>query len=259
MITTVKQLLILGLGIWPALSIADKVTDLPNKNVYIENQSTGEIHVQVQNVGSRDILNEISRLTGVSFHYTHLPAHFINSSCASTSVKGIVACLFGNEVSVATSSANNGQTKTAHRYESDVWILNSSDTSTEPTRQELPVPAKNQIPTVDQMRKLVDLAAAVEKLHKTGRNIDEWRHNIQSALASDNPFIRAQAISMAAKQNSADADSILINALSDEESSVRLMAVSNVSNNIPLLEQALRDKDQSVRALAEQKLQDLSN
>lgn len=257
MITLVKQFLILGLGIWPALSIADKVSDFPNKNVYIENRQSGAIHVQVQKAGSRDILKEISRLTGVSFHYTHLPTHFINSSCVSTSIKGIITCLFGNEVSVATSMANHGQTKTAHRYESDVWILGSSGTET--PNQELPTPANNQIPTVDQMRKLADLAAALGKLNKTGRNLDDWRHNIQNALASDNPFIRAQAVSMVAKQNSADADIVLINALSDEEPSVRLMAVSNAGSNIALLEQALRDKDQSVRALAEQKLQDLSN
>jgi hypothetical protein len=100
---------------------------------------------------------------------------------------------------------------------------------------------------------LAFLAVADEK---ENASIDNALNN---ALSDSDATVRAQAVFNLVKRDGDSSAMVLQTALQDKEAGVRLMAVDSAGDNEALLQQALTDSDETVRALAEIKLEALSN
>lgn len=220
------------------------------------------------------ILKKMTEATGVPIHYSVLPQETITATCAGTTVKQVLECLFDKKADLVFRYAKHrAKEAPQHRLE-EVWVL-GTDFAAEGAFATAGMPVQNPAATThkntgdtDETDDLLELiktedpgqrADAVARLAAEGQTNNERINGaLLSALSDKNAEVRAQAVFGLVKRESDDAQSVLQNAMQDSATSVRLMAVDSAGDNAALLQQALRDNDGTVRAYAATKLEALA-
>lgn len=250
-----------------------------------------EIRLEAHDAPLNRVLDLIASNAGVRIHAVAIPEPRISTICGGTALEQIVACVFGPDADFVT-AAVAGHGKSGSARPGDVWVLGAnrwlhnvpaaaredaacSDVKRPPwTRpQTLERAAPRTLippPDVEETAALLEMATAQEswrriqaltRLGSARQGGDERvRETLTSALTDPDPDVRAQAVAGLARTGDGDQAALLHDAMRDNHSSVRMMAVGIVSNDAhgeALLREALADSDPAVQELAAMKLEAL--
>jgi hypothetical protein len=230
------------------------------------------------------VFDEIARKTGVRIHYSALPGEPATATCAGETLERIMSCLLGSDANLAYRYPERKSGTGGRERPQDIWVLGSSfarncsaaAASSGDARAENRVRkaaalrgrrSSDSIFASENPAKLLEMAQAenparranaIARLTAAG-NADEAtvRDALERAFSDENPQVRAQAVNGLARRGIGDVAAMLRAAMSDGDSSVRLMAVDNMSGDaaqLALLRAALADPDETVSYLAALKL-----
>lgn len=238
-------------------------------NVKLNSVNNG-LQINTQKIPLAELMQKITRTTGISLHYRMPKDLVINSHCDKSTFAEAMTCVFGQELGLAVSYSPEGKPKEAWLFgivgDGNVATTDTlpvqvpqitetePDIDTDSDRQELAgliAKARSREPG-QRMEALSNLAAA------GGKNDSHVRKVLTDALADKNPAIRASAIASLARREGEAANIELQQILNDSDVSVRLAAVDSAGNNSEFLQQALKDSNPMVRNVAEGKLKTLN-
>lgn len=237
------------------------------------------LQLEARRMPVAEVLDNITVVTGVPIHYSILPEGLVTATCAGTTVKQILECLFNKQADLIfryTLDAHNPSKEIQQNSPAEVWVLGENlsleqdDFAVTLARQPETasgVAANLQTLGVDDTDALMETVAAqnpqfradaIAGLAAHQANDPAIHEALTSALSDQEPEVRAQAVFGLAQDDADEASAVLQSALQDSDVSVRLMAVDNAGGNQALLQQALTDSDETVRTYAAVKLKAFS-
>lgn len=257
--------------------------DLPDRHpegqlVFKQNaNSSTNLQLQVTEAQLSDVLDKISSKTGIPLHYSDLPGKTITATCVGANIKQLLTCLLGPNTNLVYQYVEEAHHKQNNNKQqpSEIWLLSSSiNTCQEDAavsaeiQQTLPQSSKstaNDATTEEQLLQSIARAKAKDaklrsqaltELSNIG-STDDSRVNeiLLEALSDDDATVRQQALSgLFRREGNAISDLVQQTLLEDKDANVRLKALNYVGDDTALLEQALNDNDPNVRRLAKLKL-----
>ncbi len=222
------------------------------------------------------ILKTIAAKTGAVIHYSVLPEAPVTATCVGADVGQIMDCLVAKQVGLV-----------AHKPRKDrpaeFWLLGSSVgscramtvdydrlstlTRKKPRQRTPEEQARIDQSLQEQSDKMVEQAKskdieqrkeAIANLSSVGRKDDPAVQKVlDDAFNDKDPDLRAQAIATMVNLDKENSGEIIVRALRDSDTTVRMAAVDNIYGNRELLEQALSDANADVRNFAQAKLNNL--
>lgn len=237
-----------------------------------------ELQLEVRQTKLNQVLDELASKTGVVINYSVLPEETITATCAGTSVKQLLDCLFDHKADIIFRYPEVTSKVDSLVQPAEVWVLGTTFGKEHNTKKgysvQCPLSQQNnakvprKVPEEpDQTDGLIKMAVsevpkiraqAIGRLLAGGREGDEAvKITLEQALTDKDAGVRVQAISSYALREGEKASAALQDALHDSETSVRLAAVNSAGSDVALLQQALTDNDASVRQLATLKLKPL--
>ena len=233
------------------------------------------IQLQVEHASLKAVLDELSRVTEATIHYSVLTDMFITATCVADNLKAVLKCLLGKSQNIAYQYT---QKKGQVGIPKDVWILGSSlaeltlledrdgvsckggvtgfttvpmPKDTKQADEELVAQLMLKLESTDPKQRadaIADLATKTVKDNVLVDNILLASMNDQSAR------VREQVLFAWVYRKGADASVELQRALLDDVMSVR-MKVVDLTENVALLRIATSDEDELVRDFAHMKLE----
>lgn len=270
---SVKSLLVLSLiacSHWVGAEPAQQSAAKPALTLTIDNREPGFISIDARQAPLSQILDDLSAKTGVKIHYSVLPTQVVTATCAGTELKAIMNCLVGADVGLAFRDLTGQAATYSHNKPKEMWILGSSLVATDRKANASGCVASSDLEAKNDNNK-ADIVASDEAVARmaalaemsAGNNLKDGRGKAiaEQNLTHSDPRVRIQAINALDSQSGAENADMLLNALSDDDANVRLMAVQRASldaNGLEVLKSAASDSDATVRQLANLKLQRLA-
>jgi hypothetical protein len=215
------------------------------------------------------VIEALAAKTGVRIHAPALPDQPVTADCAAEAVKPVLECLLGGPANLMIRYADGRP--------AEIWVLASSLGSGQSSGEAAtPPPTPAQAPAAKpelaalSADELLALAASNEpgerRVNALSRLIAApstdpalLRNALETALTDADGEVRAQAVFGLARQDGGESPEQLQSALSDRDSSVRLMAVDMAGSDaqsVEFLRTALKDRDHAVRDMAALKLEE---
>ncbi len=235
----------------------------------------GMVSLQLVRAPWTEVLENLGQETGIRFHYAIAPEGEITASCAGMNVPRVLECLLGRGSAHMLRYPPRVERSKKDWLPTEVWILGRPGAGREGSGVvESPRPdppdatsnrshARSRDPdqTLMEVVRADDPDARVQALGSLAasgeRNDPAVREAFRAALENEDGGVRAQGVYALARNGGPEAIDVLRNALKDDDSSVRLMAVDTAkadAEGTALLRDALTDSDETVRVLAAMKL-----
>lgn len=279
----------------PALALADAGQD-GGKNQSIRlSLAAGKpqiIALEARQAPLGQVLDEITKGTGIPVHYSVLPEGLVSATCAGETLKAVLTCLMGSDTNLLFRYPTGASKDGSPAQPAEVWVLGtnferrplsidrghadrclSADGGDDPSqhgRTEKSGTGAAQSQSHEKGKLLesasgsdpAQRAQAIATLAANGL-ADEplLRKTLEQALSDENAEVRAQAVNGLAQRGGAEAPAFLRAAMQDSDASVRLMAVDSAGNDsqsLVLLQEALADPDETVSTYAAEKLDSLT-
>jgi|GEM_PF-1525340 hypothetical protein len=293
-----KVIMVLLLSGFVDGAIANTATTNQKSNGLIISDHFGraeQMSLQARQQSVQVIIDAIAQKSHALIHYNELPQELVTVNCNGTELKQILECLLDNKADVVVrytkicfrKKPGCPQDK-GHTQVAEAWILNPRYSIG--LDQNNNIPAANQQNYIeqktdqsfvaqgngdsayredaDQSDELVALAQsndasareeAVSSLLTEGNiNDPNVKTTLENAVRDQDANVRAQAVSSLAHMSGDEAYGAIQEALRDESTDVRLMAVDGIVDDVTLLQQAMNDSDESVRMLAKVKYEALT-
>lgn len=238
-----------------------------------------------------EVLVAIQKETGIRFRYTIPMSEAVTLSFKDVPVQEALKRLLGREAQLMFRFSEGQSVASRAGVPEEVWILGKvsgpiaeaggpadksaasvGESGVARTQSPVPpAPADERQPDADPttneqlgMESLIETAQsedpmrrlqAVSALAASG-NADQETVNaaLDAALTDEDAVVRAQAVQALVKRGGPEATGYLEQALRDQDSGVRIMALESVDpgqHGVDLVKQALSDSDPAVRAMAE--------
>ncbi|SJM92590.1 HEAT repeat domain-containing protein [Crenothrix polyspora] len=253
-------------------------------NLTISTETTTALQLEARQAPLAQVLDKITKTTGVPIHYSVLPEGRVTATCVGATLRHILECVLNHKADLIFRYPHNTVWHTPKNTLEEVWVLGAKFEAISPSvssadcettvlnqqdqlqalrKQQNHVEAEEAAQTT-AMLKMTQSKDPAERAQGIGGLLAEKpgdpaiRATLEAALSDSNPDVRAQAISSFAHRNEEGTEAALQTAMHDDAVEVRIMAVDSAGNNTALLQQALHDKDENVRSLAALKLETLS-
>lgn len=215
------------------------------------------------------ILDEVAKKTGAIIHYSMLPGTPITATCKGGNVRQVMDCLVGKQFSMIAKPSENNKP-------AEFWLVgNCDETCQAEVNKQFQHPehasedqAKDDPFLQEQSDALLKQAQskdpaerglALYNLGLAGLKEDPNVDNVlREAISDKDPNIRAQAADAISRRGSKEAEIYLRQALQDKNENVRFSAISNVYDDVNLLEQASNDSSKMISDIAKSRLNDLA-
>ena len=235
------------------------------------------LHLQADQASLRTVLDELSRVSGITIHYSVLADELVTATCVGDDLKTVLKCLLGDTQNLVFQYAQN---KEQTEMPVDVWILGSS--LAEPSWQNhrdaancneestgsVAVSRKQDIEQAD-VQLIAQLLLRLETddpkqradaiadlATKTAIDNTDVHDVLLHAMDDKSAMVREQALFGWVYRKGKDAAVELQQALQDPEMSVRMKAV-DLTEDRALLSLAVTNNNALVRQLAQMKLEAL--
>lgn len=243
----------------------------------VDDKAVG-LQLEVRRSPMKQVLDAVSRQTGVPIHYSVLPEGLVSATCVAPSLKPLLECLLNRKADLIVRFRRDAVEQGEQAQIAEAWVLGSKldsyakDTPVCPGLENgasVVLTQKNQKETVmaeqlestlkmAQSGKAEERANAIGMLLSIGSKDDpKVQALLENAIHDKDANVRAQAISTLSHLQGNEALPAIREALLDSSVDVRMMAVDGITDDIGLLQQAVNDSDESIRSLAEVKLQEL--
>jgi len=250
-----------------------RTKQLAEVSMLLSSAKGAEMQLQAWKTPLSVILDKISQVVNIPIHYSVLPKGEVAATCVNSTVKGILQCLLGPDISLAFRYSKGVEVSPFSQRVSEIWVLGSSLDATQINMHctELVVPTVKESGAIQtgnaDLIKLEQLlvrvnvkdddqrALAVAKLAtKAVADNDRVTEALLQALDDPSTKVRMQALFGWVYREGDAAVPELMRALNDPDPAVRLKAVG-LGNDLMLLNQAASDPNEKVRAYALMKLQ----
>lgn len=244
--------------------------------IFIGSASPGaEYQLQANQAPINEVLDKITATTGVPIHRSVLPHDSVTATCAGSTLKAILDCMFNHQAAMivryAKAEGNQGQIGKAE----EIWIMGSDygTANRQCASASMPLPENGKPPSIQDLMTLKaedvgkllamarssDTSERLQALAGLGRHGEEGNlainATLQAALQDPKAEVRAQALNSWVKREGEGAVKQLQDALQDEDPTVRMMVVDVTDRtNMALLQQLLSDPSDEVRNYAAVKL-----
>ncbi len=234
----------------------------------------GRVTVSAEGVPWRHLLDELTKKTGIRFHYASAPRAPVTVSCMDMTVARLLTCLWGGARMVRYPAVTLGSAV----WPAEVWLLGRPgalhhEDSVRPSDPLLPTahaePAPHQrrhLAAILGEAKSMDAEVRLQALSTLAGSNDRTDPAalaaFRAALSDDVADVRAQGVWALSKDGGPRAIEVLRDALQDRDATVRLMAVDGTEADREggmLLEQALADSDETVRTAAARKIREIEH
>ncbi|MEQ1528896.1 MAG: HEAT repeat domain-containing protein [Methylococcales bacterium] len=228
-------------------------------------------HLQLEAKGAPlgQILDEVAQKTGAFIHYSKLSDALVTVACKGDNVRQIMDCLVDKQFSMVAKPSENNKP-------AEFWLVGTCEADCQAkANNQVHLPehtledqAKDDPFLQEQSDALLKQAQskdpaerglALYNLGLAGLKEDPKVDNVlREAISDKDPNIRAQAADAIARRGSEEAGIYLRQALQDKNENVRFAAISNVYDNVNLLEQASNDSSKMISDIAKSRLNDLA-
>jgi hypothetical protein len=244
----------------------------------------GKMTLHIAGASWIEVFDEFTRKTGIRFHYAIAPWGMVTVSCSGMTVARALGCLLGDDAALILQYPPGNTNSVRDPLPTDVWLVGQPKTSGEGARtvarsqrpefrdapgageEDFLTTEQDEFAAVMEMANSDDPEARKQALGSLAANSkkDELavETTLRAALVDEDASVRAQAVYGMARIEGAEAAAILKEALHDNNSDVRLMAVDSAGTDaqgVALLQAALADSDETVRALAAIKLEEMGH
>ncbi len=236
----------------------------------ITKQLDAELQLKVTQAPLANVLDSIAHKTGVRMNYSVVPDDLVTATCVGSTVKQVLECLLVGKADIVFRYADTLSKTDVQPQLEEVWVVGeksgkgqvnvkASSTTTETSS------TKSESDQTAALLKMTSSNAPAERVEAMGRLLAAGQKGdvavkqvLVAGLVDPDPMVRVRALSSLAHREGTDASGALHEALHDSNVAVRLTAVDNAGGDETLLQQALTDSEETVRQLAELRLKQLS-
>lgn len=281
--TWITCLFLLIPGILSAAGNANRLEE-QNIRVIMTEDAGAELQLEARQAPLAQVLNRISNQTGVRINYSVLPEGLVTATCVGPTVKQVLECLLARKADLIFRYASQTAKTDSLRQPAEAWVLGAkfdanrtnpeTCLSTEAQQQTMlkmnetktyafqiePEPDKtDELVKMAKSKNPTERAEAVGRLMAAGRKGDaSVKEALEAALTDEDATVRVRALTSLSYREGAGAAAAVREAIHDKDERVRLTAVGRAGDDAALLQQALTDEAEMVRKVAAIKLESIS-
>lgn len=257
------------------LSFAQADSASAPKWIRVQTLNDTILEVDAKNAELSQLLDKLGLASGVRLHYSVLPQQAVTATCVGP-IKAVLSCLLGGAVNTSFRYAKDSSGRTIEDKPVEVWLMGSSlvspaspcfNTNVSNTGIDTTVSTDSPIEQTRGLMKQLksknadERSDAIVRLNAFTTFPDETTLSALRHLLNDKSAkVRSQALNALTNLQGEEAMyPVLQQALGDQDSDVRAMAISLIEKDMTLLQQATQDADPANREMAQGRLDSLSN
>ncbi|WAK01468.1 HEAT repeat domain-containing protein [Methylobacter sp. YRD-M1] len=256
-----------------------------NIRIIMTEDAGAELQLEARQAPLAQVLNRIATQTGMRINYSVLPEGLVTATCVGPTVKQVLECLLAQKADlIFRYPSQTAKTDSPRQPPAEAWILGAkfdvnrtnpeTCLSTEAQQQTMlkmnetkthtfqiePEPDKtDELVKMAKSENPAERAEAVGRLMAAGRKGDaSVKEALEAALTDEDATVRVRALTSLSYREGSEAATAVREAIHDKDERVRLTAVGRAGDDVALLQQALTDEAEMVRKLAAIKLESIS-